>query len=80
MSKSSSRKVSLSTLLNGIDGVGSQEGRVLTITTNHITRLDDALIRPGCVDKKVELGIADNKMMTDVFCVIFKPAEGDVLY
>jgi len=44
MSKSVSRKVSLSALLNVIDGVGSQEGQVLIMTTNHITRLDEALI------------------------------------
>ena len=43
-SKSASGKVSLSALLNVIDGVGSQEGRILIMTTNHITRLDEALI------------------------------------
>jgi len=43
-SKSASGKVSLSALLNVIDGVGSQEGRILIMTTNHITRLDKALI------------------------------------
>jgi ATP-dependent 26S proteasome regulatory subunit len=30
------------------------------MTTNYITRLDEALIRPGRVDKKVELGLANN--------------------
>ncbi|OJD10777.1 hypothetical protein AJ78_08307, partial [Emergomyces pasteurianus Ep9510] len=46
--KSKSQKnVSLSTLLNALDGVSSQEGRLLIMTTNHIERLDDALIRPG---------------------------------
>jgi mitochondrial chaperone BCS1 len=57
--KSGCGQVSLSALLNVIDGVASQEGRVLIMTTNHITRLDKALIRPGRVDKKVELGLAD---------------------
>ena len=78
MSKSVGGKVSLSYLLNVIDGVGSQEGRILIMTTNHITRLDEALIRPGRVDKKVELGLADNKMTADLFCLVFKPVEGDV--
>jgi chaperone BCS1 len=40
-------EVSLSALLNAIDGVGSQEGRLLIMTTNHVERLDAALIRPG---------------------------------
>jgi chaperone BCS1 len=78
MSKSVGGKVSLSYLLNVIDGVGSPEGRILIMTTNHITRLDEALIRPGRVDKKVELGLADNKMTADLFCLVFKPVEGDV--
>ena len=76
--KPTSGKVSLSTLLNVIDGVGSQEGRILIMTTNHITRLDEALIRPGRVDKKVELGLADHKMTADLFCLVFKPVQGDV--
>jgi mitochondrial chaperone BCS1 len=70
--------VSLSALLNVINSVASQEGQVLIMTTNHITRLDKALIRPGRVDKKVELGLADKKMTADLFCVVFKPIEGDV--
>jgi chaperone BCS1 len=78
MSKSVGGKVSLSSLLNVIDGVASQEGRILIMTTSHITRLDEALIRPGRVDKKVELGLADNKMTADLFCLVFKPVEGDV--
>jgi chaperone BCS1 len=76
--KPASGKVSLSAILNVIDGVGSQEGRILIMTTNHITRLDEALIRPGRVDKRVELGLADNQMTADLFCLVFKPVQGDV--
>jgi chaperone BCS1 len=76
--ESKSGNVSLSALLNVIDSVGSQEGRILIMTTNHITRLDEALIRPGRVDKKVELGLADNTMTADLFCLVFKPVQEDV--
>jgi chaperone BCS1 len=76
--KSIGGKISLSTLLNVIDGVASKEGRVLIMTTNHISRLDEALIRPGRVDKKVELGLADKNMTSDLFCLVFKPVAGDV--
>jgi chaperone BCS1 len=76
--KPASGKVSLSAILNVINGVGSQEGQILIMTTNHITRLDEALIRPGRVDKRVELGLADNKMIADLFCLVFKPVQGDV--
>ncbi|PQE07185.1 mitochondrial chaperone BCS1 protein [Rutstroemia sp. NJR-2017a BVV2] len=71
-------KVFLSAILNVNDSVGSQESRILIMTTNHITRLDEALIRPSRVDKKVELGFADSEMTADPFCLVFKPVEGDV--
>ncbi|KAF4609627.1 hypothetical protein G7Y89_g15828 [Cudoniella acicularis] len=45
------------------------------MTTNHITRLDEALIRPGRVDKKVELGLADKEMTADLFYHVFKPVQ-----
>ena len=48
------------------------------MTTNFITRLDKARIRPSRVDKKVELGLANKKMVADIFRLIFKPVEGDV--
>ena len=50
--------VTLSGLLNALDGVSSREGRVLFLTTNHPEKLDPALVRPGRVDRKVELGYA----------------------
>jgi chaperone BCS1 len=76
--KSVDGKVSLSSLLNVINSVGLQEGRILIMTTNHITRLDKALIRPGRADKKVELGLASNKMTANLFCHVFKPVQGNV--
>ena len=46
--------LSLSGLLNVIDGVVSREGQVLIMTTNHPELLDPALIRPGRVDMRVD--------------------------
>ena len=40
-------RLTFSGLLNAIDGVTSTEGRILFMTTNHVDRLDPALIRPG---------------------------------
>jgi chaperone BCS1 len=45
--------VSMSGLLNAIDGVASQEGRVLVMTTNHPENLDKALVRPGRIDMEI---------------------------
>lgn len=49
--------VTLSGLLNAIDGVGSKDGRILFMTTNHPEKLDEALIRPGRIDVKEEISL-----------------------
>ncbi|KAL8357576.1 hypothetical protein RB598_002402 [Gaeumannomyces tritici] len=71
-------RLSLSGLLNILDGVASQEGRVLIMTTNHIEKLDKALIRPGRVDMTVHFGRADAEMTAAIFRAIYAPLEGDV--
>ncbi|KAL2924936.1 AAA-ATPase ASD mitochondrial [Bienertia sinuspersici] len=50
-------KVTLSGLLNFIDGLWSACGgeRLIVFTTNHVDKLDPALIRRGRMDKHVEL-------------------------
>lgn len=70
-------RLSLSGLLNILDGVASQEGRVLIMTTNHIDKLDKALIRPGRVDMIVKFDLADTGMVSSIFRAIFAPLEGD---
>ncbi|KAH8666703.1 BCS1 N terminal-domain-containing protein, partial [Xylariales sp. PMI_506] len=72
-----SGRLSLSGLLNILDGVASQEGRVLIMTTNHVEKLDKALIRPGRVDMIVEFGRADSEMTAAIFSAIFAHLEGD---
>jgi chaperone BCS1 len=48
--------VTLSGLLNAIDGNASQEGRLLIMTSNRPDALDSAITRPGRIDKKVYFG------------------------
>ncbi|KAI1078045.1 BCS1 N terminal-domain-containing protein [Whalleya microplaca] len=69
--------LSLSALLNILDGVASQEGRVLIMTTNHLENLDKALIRPGRADMIVEFGLADEGMTSSIFRAIYAHLEGD---
>jgi hypothetical protein len=54
-------------LLNAIDGVAAQEGRMLFMTTNHIERLSAALIRPGRVDVRLEFTHATDEQIMDFF-------------
>uniref|UniRef100_A0ACD5WES6 Uncharacterized protein n=1 Tax=Avena sativa TaxID=4498 RepID=A0ACD5WES6_AVESA len=52
-----SSKVTLSGLLNFIDGLWSACGgeRIIVFTTNHLAKLDPALIRRGRMDKHIEM-------------------------
>lgn len=45
-----SQKLNLSILLNILDGVLEQPGRILIMTSNHPEKLDKALVRPGRID------------------------------
>jgi chaperone BCS1 len=48
--------VTLSALLNSVDGVFAQDGRVLIMTTNDPDKIDPALIRPGRADVRELFG------------------------
>ncbi|KAI0191348.1 P-loop containing nucleoside triphosphate hydrolase protein [Astrocystis sublimbata] len=63
--------VSMSALLNVIDGASTQEGRVLFITTNNRDELDGALVRKGRIDREVRLGEVDKDMAQELFLLIF---------
>lgn len=77
-SMESRAKLSLSELLNALDGVSAQEGRLLIMTTNHKEHLDDALIRAGRADVKVELPNADKEVIARIFCMVFKSLKDDM--
>uniref|UniRef100_V5F175 AAA+-type ATPase n=2 Tax=Kalmanozyma brasiliensis (strain GHG001) TaxID=1365824 RepID=V5F175_KALBG len=58
--------VTFSGLLNALDGVASGESRIIFMTTNHIEKLDPALIRPGRVDMIAELGDAEREQVEEL--------------
>jgi chaperone BCS1 len=61
ISPEETRSISLSALLNSIDGVFSRDGRILFMTTNHVEKIDPALMRPGRVDRKEYIGAFSDK-------------------
>lgn len=65
--------ISLSGLLNAIDGVASHEGRVLVMTTNFPEKLDDALIRPGRIDMTVNFPLATCSQICELFTRMYSP-------
>ncbi|KAF1987279.1 putative mitochondrial chaperone BCS1 [Aulographum hederae CBS 113979] len=50
--------VTFSGLLNALDGIASAEERIIFLTTNHVERMDEALLRPGRVDLPARIGYA----------------------
>ena len=66
--------VSFSGLLNAIDGVAAQEGRIVVLTTNRREALDAALIRPGRIDSVLEIGLASAPQIRALF-LRFHPTE-----
>jgi len=69
--------LSLSALLNVIDGVAASEGRILVMTTNHAEKLDPALLRPGRVDMTVTFGYTSKADIEELFSAIYSTLEGD---
>ncbi|KAF8469050.1 mitochondrial chaperone BCS1 [Kalaharituber pfeilii] len=59
--------VTFSGLLNALDGVASGEERILMLTTNHRDRLDEALVRPGRVDREVYIGWATEAQVNEMW-------------
>jgi DNA polymerase III delta prime subunit len=58
--------VTLSFLLNLLDGVLETPGRILIITTNFPDKLDKALVRPGRIDVKIEFKNAGCEFIMDM--------------
>lgn len=55
----------ISEILNALDGILVSHGRVTVMTTNHIEKLDPALIRPGRVDLKMRIGYVTGPVFDD---------------
>lgn len=68
-------RVTLSGLLNALDGVGAQEGRLLFATTNRYGALDPALCRPGRMDLHIEFKLASQFQAEELFKCFYLPSE-----
>jgi chaperone BCS1 len=67
----------LSGLLNVLDGVASQEGRIVLMTSNFAEKLDKALVRPGRVDRMIYLGHISQRSSELMFLRMYGPdADG----
>ncbi len=60
----------ISGILNALDGISISHGRVVIMTTNHIEKLDAALLRPGRIDLKLKLDYVTGEVF-DEFATAF---------
>ncbi|KAI0629346.1 P-loop containing nucleoside triphosphate hydrolase protein [Trametes polyzona] len=67
--------VTLSGLLNALDGIAAQEGRILFATTNDYSALDPALLRPGRLDLHIEFQLASHHQARELYKRFFTSDE-----
>ena len=67
-------QLTLSGVLNAIDGVASEDSQILIMTTNHKDHLDQSLIRPGRVDRDFYLDNCDVYQVKEMFINFFPDA------
>ncbi|EER24039.1 hypothetical protein D8B26_002210 [Coccidioides posadasii str. Silveira] len=75
MKDKTSGGLTLSSLLNALDGPATPEGYILIVTINYREKLDKALIRPGWVDMEVPFSYADKDMIRDLFSCLYLAME-----
>jgi chaperone BCS1 len=54
-------------LLNVLDGFAAPTGVLFVMRTNHVEKLDPALLRPGRIDYKLYMGKASDHQKTELY-------------
>ncbi len=67
--------VTLSGLLNVLDGFYAPTNVLFMMTTNRIEALDEALLRPGRIDYKLYLGKSTDRQKSDLYLRFFPEAS-----
>ncbi|RDB27800.1 Mitochondrial chaperone BCS1 [Hypsizygus marmoreus] len=78
-SDATGKRVTLSGLLNALDGLSSHEGRIFIATTNKYGTLDPALIRPGRMDLHVKLENASKDQARRLFVKMYSQTSNIAL-
>ncbi|KAH9929166.1 P-loop containing nucleoside triphosphate hydrolase protein [Fomitopsis serialis] len=72
--------ISLSGLLNALDGIAAQEGRLLFATTNDYGALDPAICRPGRMDVHIEFHNASKFQAEELFKAFYSSRSSSVAH
>ena len=77
MTEHTSTESSLAGLLNVIDGLDAQTGRLVFFTTNHPERLSEAFLRAGRCDVKAYFGHATHDQIVKLFRIFYDEQQED---
>ena len=69
------QNISLSGMLNAMDGVASPDGLIIFLTSNYPDRLDPALVRSGRTDVKVSFDLPSVEQIIDLFVKTYHRAD-----
>ncbi|RUS29420.1 hypothetical protein BC938DRAFT_480681 [Jimgerdemannia flammicorona] len=69
---------SLSTMLAVLDGHTLEEGILFIMTTNHLELLDPAVIRPGRMDLRLELGYCTHYQIQKMYRTVLEEEDVDI--
>lgn len=67
--------MTISGLLNAIDGISSSLGHVLIMTSNHPEVLDEALTRAGRIQQKIHFDYCSKVMAQEIFQFLYHPVN-----
>lgn len=70
--KDNNDEITLSYILNIIDGIRETPGRILIITSNNYESLDPALVRPGRIDITLEMKNASVDIIKEMYSHYYK--------
>ena len=59
--------ITFSSLLNSLDGLTSKEGLIIIMTSNFKNNLDEALIRPGRIDKIIHYDYVKKEQLEEMY-------------
>ena len=72
IAEDTSEQITLSFILNILDGILETPGRILIMTSNYPEKLDSALLRPGRIDINLEVGYCNKQMIKEMFEFFYK--------